>query len=171
MELVKELIADVPDFPKPGILFKDITPVLSHPEGFSEVIDTFANRYREMGVTHFVGVESRGFIFASVLAYILQKGLVLARKPGKLPRETFSASYELEYGHDSLELHRDSLKSGDRAVIIDDLIATGGTAAAVCQLVTQCGASPVELGVVIELAALNGRSKVAPVDTHALLIF
>ena len=171
MELVKELIVDVPDFPKPGILFKDITPVLAHPEGFSEVIEAFADRYREMGVTHFVGVESRGFIFASVLAHSLQKGLVLARKPGKLPRETFSASYELEYGQDSLELHRDALKSGDRAVIIDDLIATGGTAAAVCDLVAQCGASPLELGVVIELTALNGRSKVAPVDTHALLSF
>lgn len=171
MDLVRELIVDVPDFPKEGILFKDITPVLQHPEGLIEVVDAFARRYVEMDITHFLGVESRGFLFASVLAYKLQKGLVLARKPGKLPRKTFSASYELEYGHDSLEIHRDALRSGDRVVIVDDLLATGGTAKAVCELVAQCGALSAEIAVVIELAALGGRARVAPIDTHALLTY
>lgn len=171
MDLVKSLIADVPDFPKPGILFKDITPVLENPAGLAQIVDAFAQRYAQQEITHFLGIESRGFIFASALAYKLEKGLVLARKPGKLPRKTFSASYELEYGEDSLEIHQDSLGSNDRVVIVDDLIATGGTAKAVCDLVRLCGADPVELAVVIELAFLEGRSKIEPLNTHALLTY
>ncbi len=169
MDLVKNLIADVPNFPKPGIIFKDITPVLEDPAGFAMVIDTFAERYAQMDISHFVGIESRGFIFASALALKLHKGLVLARKPGKLPRETFCATYDLEYGQDSLEIHQDALNSNDRVVIVDDLIATGGTAKAVSDLVRLCGAEPVELAVVIELAFLKGRSKIDPLDTYALL--
>ena len=171
MDLVRNLIADVPDFPKPGIVFKDITPALQDPAGFAEIIDAFAQRYQDKEVSSFLGIESRGFIFASALAYKMNKGLVLARKPGKLPRKTHSVSYELEYGQDSLEIHQDALGPNDRVVIVDDLIATGGTAKAVCDLVRMCGGDPVELAVVIELSFLEGRSKLNPVNTHALLTY
>ena len=171
MDFVRSLIAEIPDFPKPGILFRDITPALQSPESISCIVDSFAIRYQDSNISHFVAVESRGFLFASALAYKLGKGLVLARKPGKLPGETFSVSYDLEYGDDRLEMNTDAVSGNDRVVVVDDLIATGGTAKAVCDLVVKCGATPVELAVVIELAALEGRKRLTPIDTHALLTY
>ena len=169
MKTAKDLILAVPDFPKPGILFRDITPVLESPEGFREVIDAFRERYAEQNISHFAGIESRGFIFAAALAHAMGKGFVVIRKPGKLPRETFSESYALEYGEDQLEIHQDAVGENDRVVIIDDLIATGGTAAAAAKLVGQCGAEVVEVAVVIELKALEGRAKLEAVPVHALI--
>ena len=169
MDYAKSTIADVPDFPKPGIVFKDITPMLADSKAFDEVIETLAARYRDKGVTHFAGIESRGFIFAAPLAKVLGAGLVLIRKPGKLPRETFSESYELEYGTDTLEIHRDAVAAGDNVVILDDLIATGGTAAAAVGLVKQTGASVLEVAAVIELTFLNGRAKLGETPCHALI--
>jgi|TARA_B100001964_G_C14023603_1_gene504997 adenine phosphoribosyltransferase len=169
MKTAKDLILAVPDFPKPGILFRDITPVLESPEGFREVIDAFRERYAEQNVSYFAGIESRGFIFAAALAHAMGKGFVVIRKPGKLPRETFSESYALEYGEDQLEIHQDAVGKNDRVVIIDDLIATGGTAAAAAKLVGQCGAEVVEVAVVIELKALEGRAKLEAVPVHALI--
>jgi len=171
MDVIKALIADVEDFPKPGILFRDITPVLENPEGLKTVIDALVERYQDKGITKFAGIESRGFIFASVLAYRMGLGMVLIRKPGKLPRETYSASYSLEYGEDTVEVHRDAMDSEDRIVVIDDLIATGGTAEAAVNLVTQCGAEVVEVAVVIELEALGGRARLGKVPVHALLTY
>ena len=169
MKTAIDLIRAVPDFPKPGILFRDITPVLESPEGFREVIEALRERYEGKNVTHFAGIESRGFIFAAALAHAMGKGFVVIRKPGKLPRETFSESYALEYGEDQLEIHRDSVSKNDHVVIVDDLIATGGTAAAAVNLVRQCGAEVVELAVVIELKALEGRAKLEAVPVHALI--
>lgn len=169
MDYAKSTIADVPDFPKPGIVFKDITPMLADAKAFDEVIQTLADRYRGQGITHFAGIESRGFIFAAPLAKALGAGLVLIRKPGKLPRETFSESYELEYGTDTLEIHKDATQAGDQVVILDDLIATGGTAAAAVALVKQTGAQVKELSVVIELTFLNGRDKLGDTACHALI--
>ena len=169
MQKAKELIRAVPDFPKPGILFRDITPVLESAEGFREVVDALKARYEDGNVTHFAGIESRGFIFAAALAHAMDKGFVVIRKPGKLPRDTYSESYALEYGEDQLEIHQDSVGAGDRVVIVDDLIATGGTAAAAAKLVGQCGAEVVELAVVIELTALDGRSRLGSVPVHALI--
>ena len=169
MDYAKSTIADVPDFPKPGIVFKDITPMLSDARAFSEVLDTLAERYRDKGITHFAGIESRGFIFAAPLAKLLGAGLILIRKPGKLPRATYSESYALEYGTDTLEIHRDAAGQGDRIVILDDLIATGGTAAAAVALVEQTGATVEEVSAVIELTFLNGRAKLGETSCHALI--
>ena len=169
MKLVQELIRDVPDFPKPGIVFKDITPVLQSPEAFAQIIDYFSDRYAGSGLTQVVGIESRGFIFAAALALKLKTGLVLVRKPGKLPAETYSASYALEYGHDEVHIHRDALSSEDRVVILDDLLATGGTLGAAPQVVAQTGASIHELAVMIELDFLQGRSKLPEYSLHSLL--
>ena len=169
MDYAKSTIADVPDFPKPGIIFKDITPMLTDARAFAEVLDTLAERYRGRGITHFAGIESRGFIFAAPLAKLLGAGLILIRKPGKLPRATYSESYELEYGTDTLEIHRDAAGAGDKVVILDDLIATGGTAAAAVALVQQTGASVEELSAVIELTFLNGRTKLGETSCHALI--
>ena len=169
MKVSKDLIKAVPDFPKPGILFRDITPALESPEGFKEMVDAFRERYDGKNITHFAGIESRGFLFASVLAYTLGAGCVVIRKPGKLPRDTFSESYALEYGEDQLEIHQDSVGPEARVVLVDDLIATGGTAAAAAKLVAQCGAEVVELAVVIELSALQGRAKLGGLPVHALI--
>ncbi len=169
MDYAKSTIADVPYFPKPGIIFKDITPMLADAKAFDEVIETLASHYRERGVTHFAGIESRGFIFAAPLAKLLNAGLILIRKPGKLPRDTFSQSYELEYGTDTLEIHQDACGPNDKVVILDDLIATGGTAAATIALVEQTGAHVEEVGAVIELTFLKGREKFGKTPCHALI--
>tara|TARA_Y100001934_G_C12267263_1_gene733038 strand:+ start:392 stop:907 length:516 start_codon:yes stop_codon:yes gene_type:complete len=169
MERVRQLLRDVPDFPKPGIIFKDITPVLQDPAAFAEIIDYLAERYADAGLTQIVGIESRGFIFASALALKMRKGLVLIRKPGKLPAETFSASYELEYGKDEVHIHKDSLSAEDRVVILDDLLATGGTLGAAAQVVGQTGAIIEELAVLIELDFLKGREKITNYSFHSLL--
>ncbi len=171
MKKVKELIVDVPDFPQPGIIFRDITPVLADSAAFARVIDRLAERYASMDVSHFVGIESRGFIFATALAYKMGKGFIPVRKKGKLPRDTFAADYSLEYGTDSVHIHQDSLGADDRAVIVDDLIATGGTASAARHLVEQCGALALELAVVVELTALSGRDKLAGLPVHSLVTY
>lgn len=151
------LIRAVPDFPKKGILFRDITPALEDPHAFREIIDLFAERYAGRGVTKVAGIESRGFILASALAYALSAGLVILRKPGKLPRETVSASYALEYGESTLHLHTDAIHPGDTVLILDDLVATGGTLAAAVKLVQGTRATLLETAAIIELDALQGR--------------
>ena len=162
MEIISHLeekIRDVPDFPKPGILFKDITPLLNHGPTFQKVTHHFADRYRDVGLTKIVGIESRGFIFGSALAHHLGVGLTVVRKPGKLPYHTEKEEYELEYGTDCLEIHVDAVTKDDKVIIIDDLLATGGTAAAATRLVTRQGAHVHEIAFVIELAFLKGKDK------------
>lgn len=169
MQWVRDLVVDVPDFPKPGILFRDITPVLSDGKALRAVIDAFAERYGGRGITHVAGIESRGFIFGTALAYALGIGVVLVRKPGKLPRATYSAVYELEYGEDAVHVHQDAVKPGERVVLIDDLLATGGTARAALDVLQQTGAEVVEFGAVIELTNLGGRARLGDTPVHALL--
>ncbi len=171
MDLVKRRIREVPDFPKRGILFYDITPALADPAALHQVIDTLAQRYRDRGVTHVAGIESRGFIFGAPLAHALGCGFAVIRKPGKLPADTYSASYDLEYGTDTVEIHRDAVGAADKVVLVDDLIATGGTAAAAAELIETCGATLVEIAFVIELAALGGRRKLDRYPVHALLTY
>jgi len=173
-ELHDDLLAtirDVPDFPKPGIIFKDITPVLGDTELFSRVIEHFADRYEAQEVMALCGIESRGFIFGAALAYELGVPFVPIRKKGKLPAVTVSASYALEYGHDSIEMHRDALGADDRVVVFDDLIATGGTARASAELVEAVGAKVVEIACVIELAFLDPRAKLEGYEVYSLVAY
>ena len=156
---LRRLTLDVPDFPKPGIVFKDITPVLEDPDALKEVIDAMASHWADKGITRIVGIESRGFIFGAPLAYAMGLGLTLVRKPGKLPRETRSVSYELEYGSDSLEIHVGAVGEGDSVLIVDDVLATGGTAQAVCELISATGAQVGGLAFALELGFLPGRDK------------
>lgn len=171
MEHVRNLIRAVPDFPKPGILFRDLTPVMESPAAFAEVVDAFAMRYHRFDVRKVIGIESRGFIFGAALARALKAGFTMARKPGKLPRKTISQSYDLEYGHDTLFLHEDAIQKGERVVIVDDLIATGGTAGAAVQLAQRAGGEVFEVAVAIELAALKGRAKLQGVPLFALFTY
>ena len=157
MDALKQLIRDVPDFPKPGILFKDITTLLRDAGGLRSAIDCLAEPYREARLDKVVGIESRGFIFGAAVADRLGVGFVPVRKPGKLPAATLSASYALEYGTDTLEMHRDALGPGQRVLVVDDLLATGGTARAAVSLVRECGAEVAGVAFLIELEALNGR--------------
>ncbi|MEQ8819083.1 MAG: adenine phosphoribosyltransferase [Sumerlaeia bacterium] len=160
-------IRNIPDFPKPGIQFKDITTLLADPEGFNAVIFNLAKRYHDAGLTKIVGVESRGFIFGAALAHALGLGFVPVRKEGKLPHETLGKSYELEYGSATIEIHKDALTPDDRVVIIDDLMATGGTLEATVHLVEQLGAEIAEVWVLMELSFLNGKGKLGGVPYHA----
>ena len=169
MDTLKKLIREVPDFPKPGILFYDITTLLRDSAGLRGVIDAFCDHYRHDKVDMVLGIEARGFIFAPALAYALGSGFVPVRKPKKLPSETLRVSYDLEYGTDSLEMHKDAVVGGSRVLIIDDLLATGGTAAAVARLVEQAGATVAGLGFAIELSFLPGRAKLAGYDVFSLL--
>ena len=153
-------VRDVPDFPKAGILFRDITPLLAHAEAFAEAVEAMAQPVLPLQPTHVLGLESRGFIFGSALAQKLGVGFVPARKPGKLPMATHKEAYGLEYGSDALEIHTDAFKPGDRVLIVDDVMATGGTAAAARRLVDRTGAQPLALTVFIELSSLPGREKV-----------
>lgn len=157
----ESLILDIPDYPEPGVVFKDITPLLKDPDGFAAVVDALADHFADCGVTKVVGAEARGFMIGAPVAYRMQVGFVPARKPGKLPRETFSQSYELEYGSDALEVHTDALSSSDVVLMIDDLAATGGTAAATAQLIEQTGAKVVGFGFVLELEFLHPRDVLA----------
>ncbi|MEM1165528.1 MAG: adenine phosphoribosyltransferase [Planctomycetota bacterium] len=157
---LRGLIRDVPDFPKPGIVFKDFTPLLADPAALALAVELMANPFRGKQVTHVVGAESRGFIFGTAIAQSLSAGFVPIRKPGKLPRDTFAFEYELEYGSDSLELHTDALEPGHRVLLVDDLLATGGTMRAACELVKRCDASIAGITVLIELEFLAGRAKV-----------
>jgi adenine phosphoribosyltransferase len=166
---IRGAIRDIPDFPKAGIVFKDITPLLSNGDLFGQTIDALAERYENRKIDTVLGIESRGFIIGSALAYKLGAGFSVVRKPGKLPYETHSASYELEYGTDSLEIHVDGLSKNARVIIADDLIATGGTAKATAELVTKLGGTVVECAFVIELAFLNGRDKLKPHSVFSLL--
>jgi adenine phosphoribosyltransferase len=163
------LVRNVPDFPLPGIQFKDITTLIGNGAAFSQVIDAMAERYSGISIDAVVGVESRGFIFSAPLALRLGVGLVPVRKPGKLPAETYQIEYELEYGSNKLEIHRDAFTPGARVVVVDDLLATGGTIAAATKLIERAGASVVELAFVIELAFLGGREKLAPYPIYSLL--
>ena len=167
-EHLSRAIRDVPDFPKPGILFKDITTLISNPELFREVIDIFYERYRDKGVDTVVGIEARGYLFASALAYRLGVGLVPIRKPGKLPAETVSETYELEYGTDSIEMHQDALSPGNKVLLLDDLLATGGTAEAACRLIHGRQAQMVGVAFLVELDFLEGRKRLS--DEHIFSI-
>ncbi|NEO67341.1 MAG: adenine phosphoribosyltransferase [Moorea sp. SIO4G2] len=168
---LKSLIRDIPDFPKPGIVFRDITTLLRNPEGLRYTIDTLAQKFQEAGVRadYVVGMESRGFIFGPPIAYQLGAGFVPVRKPGKLPAPVYSAEYDLEYGTDKLEVHQDAFTPNSQVVIIDDLIATGGTAAATVNLVEQAGGQVVGLGFIIELRALGGRQQLPDVPLITLV--
>jgi len=170
MELAA-LIRSIPDFPKPGIVFKDITTLLADGEAFADAVEAWARRLRDKGVTRVLAVEARGFIFGGALAHHLRVPLALARKPGKLPWLTIRESYSLEYGTDSLEVHRDAIVEGDRVAVVDDLLATGGTALAAVRLAEQLGGSVVDVGFLIELAFLNGRSKLAGYPVESFITY
>lgn len=172
--LIKSKIRDVPDFPKPGILFKDVTPLLQDAHAFKQVIEALAAPYTTGGkptVDKVVGIESRGFIFGAPLAQRLGIGFAPIRKPGKLPWKTVTESYALEYGTDRLELHEDAVKKDERVLVVDDLLATGGTLGAACKLVDRVGGKVTACAVVIELGFLNGRAKLAGRTVHALVKF
>ena len=169
MEDLKKLIREVPDFPKPGILFYDITTLLKDRCGFRAVIDGLRGHYRDAQVDTILGIEARGFIFAPALAYALGAGFVPVRKPKKLPAERVSVSYQLEYGTDSLEMHKDAIANGHRVLIVDDLLATGGTAAAAARIVENVGGSVAGIGFVIELTFLKGRERLGGYDVFSLL--
>lgn len=169
IEHLKSLIRDIPDFPKKGILFRDITPLLADPSGLALSIEMLANPFRGKHIDLVVGAESRGFIFGTAVACCLSAGFVLVRKPGKLPHNCLRMSYDLEYGKDSLEMHADSIRPGQRVLVVDDVLATGGTMKACCDLVRQVGGQIVGVAVLIELAGLGGRGKVAPIEVHSIL--
>ena len=169
MDHLKALIREVPDFPKPGINFYDITTLLKHPEGLRNTVDALAAEYEGQAVDSVIGVEARGFIFAPALAYHLGAGFVPVRKPKKLPSECASISYDLEYGQDTLQIHKDAVGDGHRVIIADDLLATGGTARAVVDLVEQLGGTVAGLVFVVELEFLPGREKLAGYDVRSLI--
>jgi adenine phosphoribosyltransferase len=169
MEHLKKLIREVPDWPKKGILFYDITTLLKDPTGLHELIDALAANYTASPVDVVLGVEARGFIFAPAIAYRLGAGFVPVRKPGKLPSQTASVSYSLEYGKDTLEIHKDAIQPGQRVLIVDDLLATGGTAAACVELVHSLGGQVVGVAFAIELLFLHGRKKLEGLDVFSLI--
>ncbi len=169
MDTLKHYIREIPDFPKPSILFYDITTLLKDATGFRSVIDALKQHYEGIKVDTVIGVEARGFIFAPALAYALNAGFVPVRKPKKLPGETSRITYDLEYGSDTLEIHKDAIGDGHRVLIIDDLLATGGTASAVAKLVEQMGGIVAGLGFVVELTFLQGREKLQGRDVFSLI--
>jgi adenine phosphoribosyltransferase len=166
---LKALIREIPDFPKPGILFRDITTLLRNPEGLRYTIDTLVEHWGDQSIDYVVGMESRGFIFGAPLAYQLKAGFIPVRKPGKLPAAVHAVEYELEYGIDRLELHQDAVSPPCRVLIVDDLLATGGTASATAKLVEQAGGELVGLAFVIELCDLNGRKLLPDVPVTSLV--
>ena len=171
MESVKKIIRDIPDFPKEGILFKDITPLLADASVFRKIINTLKERYGDKQIDKVVGVEARGFIFASALAYALESGTTMVRKPGKLPYKTYQETYSLEYGTDTVEIHQDAFHPGERIVVIDDVLATGGTIEATLSLIRNNFESVkiVETAFLIELDFLNGRKKLKDTPIHSLI--
>ena len=168
---LRALIRDIPDFPQAGIVFKDVTPLMADPNGLRLAVQGLAEYARPLKPDYVIAAEARGFLLGPALALELGAGFVLARKPGKLPYETVSAEYLLEYGVDQLELHSDAIGHGARVLVHDDLLATGGTAAALCELVEQLGGEVVGCGFLIELAFLNGRERLTPHESHALLSY
>ena len=171
MEEMKNIIRDIPDFPKKGVLYKDITTLLSDGRNFHRMVDLIAHRYLDKRIDKVVGVEARGFILGAALAYKLGAGITMVRKPGKLPYKTKTISYDLEYGSDTLEIHEDAFHPGDRVLIADDLLATGGTVSAVVKLVEGLGAEIVECAFMTELEFLDGRSKLPEGKVFSLLQF
>ena len=171
MDELKKMIRDIPDFPKKGIIFKDITTLLSNKRAFARTIDTLAHRYIEKKIDLVVGIESRGFVIGAALAYRLGAGIILVRKPGKLPYKTHKTIYELEYGTDQLEIHQDAIEPGQNVVIADDLIATGGTIRATIDLVEKLQGNIVECAFLVELEFLNGRKKLDGYPVFSLLKF
>lgn len=168
-ELLRARVRDIPDFPKPGIVYKDITPVLADPQALNAVVGALADWARPLDVDVVIGAEARGFLLGPAIARELGAGFVLARKPGKLPHTTIRAEYELEYGTDSLELHTDAVSAGHRVLVHDDLLATGGTAAALVSLVEQAGGVVAGCAFLIELGFLPGRQRLSGADVHALV--
>lgn len=168
---LKRLIRDIPDFPKPGVLFRDISPLLADPAGLALSIELLANPFRGKGIDVVVGAESRGFIFGTAVACAISAGFQVVRKPGKLPHRKVSMRYELEYGHDTLEMHEDAIVRGQRVLIVDDVLATGGTMKACCDLVRHLQGEIAGAAVLIELAGLKGRDKIVPVQVHSVLTY
>jgi len=166
---LRDYIRGIPDFPTPGILFRDITPLLKSPDAFRQTIDLFASRYRDARLDAIAGIESRGFLFATPLSLELGVPMVPVRKKGKLPAQTHSVSYDLEYGSDALEVHVDAISPGDRVLVLDDLLATGGTLAATTRLISLCGGEVAGVAVVIELTELNGRKGLDAYDVYSLI--
>jgi len=160
-ELVKASIRDIPDFPKPGIVFKDITTAIKDAEVFKRIVDYITEEFKDAGIDYVAGIESRGFIFGAPVAYNLGAGLVIVRKPGKLPAEVEQVEYELEYGTDSVEIHKDAIEPGKKVLLIDDLLATGGTAAAAYNLIEKIGGVPVGIAFAVELTFLNGKDRLS----------
>ncbi len=171
MEDLKKMIRDVPDFPKEGILFKDIAPLVQNKESFRQAIDAIAAQWADKNIDVVAGIEARGFIFASAVAYKLGAGLVIIRKPGKLPYKTHSATYDLEYGTDSLEIHQDAIQSGQNVLIVDDVLATGGTMKAVTGLLQNFDATVSGIAFLADLTFLNGREKLEGYDITTLITF
>src|SRR5437588_9565434 len=171
MQDLRRLIRDIPDFPKRGIVFRDITPLLADPSGLALSVELLANPFRGKNIDLVVGAESRGFIFGTAVACALSAGFVLVRKPGKLPHRKIAMSYDLEYGKDTLEMHADAIVKGQRVLVVDDLLATGGTMKACCDLVSQLGGEIAGIAVLIELAGLLGRKKLPMKQVHSVVRF
>ena len=170
-ESIKSKIRTVPHWPKKGIMFKDVTTLIKNPEGFKETIDLLHKRYADKDIDKVVGIESRGFIFGAPLAYLLGCGFVIVRKPGKLPAECVCEEYTLEYGTDKIEVHKDAIKKGERVLIVDDLLATGGTMAAARNLIKKLGGEVVECTFVVELIDLKGRDKLKGESVYSIVEF
>ena len=168
---IADYIRSIPDFPKPGILFRDITPLLASPEALQATVEQLAERVRDLDIDVVAAAEARGFIFAAPLAIRIGAGFVPVRKPGKLPFDTHAFRYQLEYGTDTLEIHIDGVEVGQRVLLVDDLLATGGTIEACCHLIERAGAKIVGCAFVIELSALGGRNRIAPHDTISLITY
>lgn len=168
---IKELIRDIPDFPTPGVSFKDITPLLGEAAALATAVEALADPFRSVGVDKVLGIEARGFIVAAPVALALGAGFVPVRKAGKLPWKVHAESYDLEYGSDVLEIHEDAVGPGDRVLIVDDVLATGGTAAAVARMVDHMGAEPMGYSFILELAFLGGRGRIGDLDTFSLVTY
>ncbi len=171
MDEIKQAIRDVPDFPKPGILFKDITPILQNPDIFQKTIQALVQRYQGKDFDKIAGIESRGFLFGTVLAHALKKSFVLVRKKGKLPWKTVSMTYDLEYGTDTIQMHEDAILPGDKVLLVDDLLATGGTSLAACGLIDKMGGKIFECSFIVELDFLNGRERLKGKEIFSLVHF